>query len=92
MKTRALASMTGIFFEGLKDENQGGANWWRSSHVSQMRRDMGHPTRFNLVFPAESGQVETIEVHDFVPHSHEVLHKRLLRIITGINFGDCPEL
>src|SRR5215510_13898875 len=39
-----------------------------------------------------SGQVVAIEVHHLVPRSHEVLHKRLLRVVTSIDFRDCPEL
>ena len=39
-----------------------------------------------------SGKVVAIEVHHLVPRSHEVLHKRLLRVVTCIDFRDCPEL
>src|SRR5215472_3226305 len=39
-----------------------------------------------------SGQVKTIEVHHFAPRSHEVFHKGLLRVVTCIDFRECPEL
>src|ERR1019366_10103455 len=39
-----------------------------------------------------SGKVVAIQVHHLVPRSHEVLHKRLLRVVTCIDFRDCPEL
>src|ERR1700728_4178485 len=45
-----------------------------------------------LSFPLTSRQVVTIKVHHLVPRSREVLHKRLLRVVTGIDLGDCPEL
>src|SRR5208337_1046287 len=45
-----------------------------------------------LWLPPSSGKVVAIKVHHFVPRSHEVLHKRLLRVLTCVDFRDCPEL
>src|SRR5713226_3193648 len=42
--------------------------------------------------PPSSGKVVAIKVHHLVPRSHEVLHKRLLRVVTCIDFRDCSEL
>ena len=38
------------------------------------------------------GKVEAIQVHHLVPCSHEILHKRLLRVVGCVDFRDCPEL
>src|SRR5713226_6286966 len=43
-------------------------------------------------FPPSSGKVVAIKVHHLVPRSHEVLHKRVLRVVTCIDFRDCSEL
>src|SRR5713101_1718039 len=43
-------------------------------------------------FPPSSGKVVAIKVHHLVPRSHEVLHKRLLRVVARIDFRECPEL
>ena len=45
-----------------------------------------------LSFPPSSGKVVAIKVHHLVPRSHEVLHKRLLRVVTCIDFREGPEL
>src|SRR5215813_1361071 len=37
-------------------------------------------------------QIETIEIHHFVPHRYEVFHKLLLRIGLCINFRKSSEL
>ena len=42
--------------------------------------------------PPTSGKVVEIKVHHLVPRSHEVLYKRLLRVVTCIDFRECPEL
>src|SRR4051794_38022558 len=39
-----------------------------------------------------SGQVVAIEVHHLGPRSREVLHERLLRVVTCIDFRERPEL
>src|SRR5260370_19358421 len=43
-------------------------------------------------FPPSSGKVVAIKVHHLFPRSHEVLHKRLLRVVARIDFRQCPEL
>ena len=57
-----------------------------------LRLALNFLTRIALVHPTSLGKVVAIEVHHFAPCSHEVLHKRLLRVVTGIDFRDCPEL
>jgi hypothetical protein len=37
-------------------------------------------------------KIEAIQVHDLVPGGDEVMHKLLLRVVAGINFGDGAEL
>ena len=37
---------------------------------------------------AESGEIETVEVHDFGPRRHEVLHEFFLRITASIDLRD----
>ena len=37
-------------------------------------------------------EIETIQVHDLVPGSDEIVHKHLLRIIRPINLGNCAQL
>ena len=39
---------------------------------------------------SESGQIETIQVHDLGPGCHEVMHELLLRVVLGIDFGQGP--
>ncbi len=39
-----------------------------------------------------SGKVEAIEIHDLVPRSHKVTHKRLLRVVTRVDFRNGSEL
>src|SRR5690348_12841261 len=48
--------------------------------------------RLNSPVLRASGEVEAIEVHDLGPRGDEVLHKRLLRVVTCIDFRDRPEL
>src|ERR1700676_3327302 len=43
-------------------------------------------------FPPTSGNIVAIKVHHLVPRSREVLHKRLLRVVTRIDFRECPQL
>ena len=38
------------------------------------------------------GKVEAIEIHDLVPCSHEIPYKRVLRVITGVDFRNGSEL
>ena len=42
--------------------------------------------------PADSRQVETIQVHDLVPSGHEVADELLLTVRACIDFGQGPEL
>jgi hypothetical protein len=57
--------------------------WWSSDRFDVNRSpDRGR----------RSGEVEAIEVHDPVPRSHEVTHKRLLRVVTRIDLRDGSEL
>src|SRR6478752_1289876 len=44
------------------------------------------------IFPPSLGQIVAIQVHHFVPRSHEVLHKRLLRVAARVNFRERAEL
>src|SRR5208283_4761708 len=39
-----------------------------------------------------SGEVETVEVHDFVPHRYEVVQELLLGVLTSVDFRQGPEL
>src|SRR5687767_6482720 len=39
-----------------------------------------------------SGNVEPIQIHDFVPRRHEVSHELLLRIVTCVDFRKRAEL
>ena len=39
-----------------------------------------------------SGKVEAVKVHHLIPRSHKVLHERLLRVVTCIDFRECSEL
>lgn len=48
-----------------------------------------HPYR---LFTPPSPQIVTIQIHHLIPSRHEVFHKRLLRIVTGINLRDGPQL
>ena len=43
-------------------------------------------------FVLRSGEVETVEMHDFVPHRYEVLQELLLGVLTSIDFRQGPEL
>lgn len=40
----------------------------------------------------ESSEVETIEIHHFDPGRHKITHKRLLRVVAGVDFRDGSEL
>src|SRR5208282_163382 len=44
------------------------------------------------LFPPSSGKIVAVQVHHFTPRSHEVFHERLFRVVTGVDFRDCPEL
>ena len=39
-----------------------------------------------------SGEVETVKVHDFVPHRHKVMQELLLGVFTSVDFRQSPEL
>ena len=39
-----------------------------------------------------SVQIEAVEVHDLVPGRNEVTYERVLRIVTGVDFRNGPEL
>jgi len=39
-----------------------------------------------------SSEVETVKVHDFVPHHDKVVQELLLRVLTAIDFRQGPEL
>ena len=43
-------------------------------------------------FLPSSGKVVAVKIHYLVPRRREVLHKRFLRVVAGIDFGECPEL
>src|SRR6266567_9497414 len=45
-----------------------------------------------LALSPSSSKVVAIKIHYLVPRSREVLDKRLLRVVTRIDFCDCPEL
>src|SRR6516165_1993954 len=49
-------------------------------------------TKLAALFPPGSRQVVAIQVHHLVPCSHKVLHKRLFRVVTCIDFRNCSEL
>ena len=49
-------------------------------------------SKLTALLPPSSGKVEAIKVHHPAPRSHEVLHKRFLRVVTCIDFRDCLEL
>ena len=55
-------------------------SWRRSSNVS------------SSTFPLRSCKVEAIEIHHLAPCRHKVAYKRLLGVVTGIDFRDGPEL
>src|ERR1035441_10130519 len=42
--------------------------------------------------PFRSGEVETVEVHDFFPRGYEVVQELLLGVRTSIDFRQGPEL
>ena len=44
------------------------------------------------LFRAILSDIETVEVHHFCPRGHEIPHKLLLRVSSGINLGDCAQL
>src|SRR5690606_29222354 len=41
---------------------------------------------------ARSAEAEAVEVHDLVPHGHEVAHERLVRVVGRVDLGDGPQL
>ena len=43
-------------------------------------------------FMLRSGEVETVKVHDFVPHRYKVVHELLLGVLTSVDFRQGPEL
>ena len=43
-------------------------------------------------FMLPSGKVESVKVHDFVPHRHKVVQKFLLGVLTSVDFRQGPEL
>lgn len=45
-----------------------------------------------LMLPEASSQVETVQVHDFVPGGHEIPDEFFPAIFTGVNLSNGPEL
>src|SRR4030065_32777 len=43
-------------------------------------------------FMLRSSEVETVKVHDFVPHRYKVMHELLLGVLTSVDFRQGPEL
>jgi hypothetical protein len=43
-------------------------------------------------FMLRSGKVESVKVHDFVPHRYKVVKEFLLGILTSVDFRQGPEL
>jgi hypothetical protein len=43
-------------------------------------------------FMLRSGEVETVKVHDFVPHLYKVVQELLLGVLTSVDFCQGPEL
>ena len=43
-------------------------------------------------FMLRSGKVESVEVHDFVPHRYKVVKEFLLGVVTSVDFRQGPEL
>ena len=43
-------------------------------------------------FMLRSGEVETVKVHDFVPHRYKVMQELLLGVLTSVDFRQGPEL
>jgi len=39
-----------------------------------------------------SCKIETVKVHDFVPHRDKIVEELLLRVLTSVNFRQGPEL
>jgi hypothetical protein len=39
-----------------------------------------------------SSEVETVKVHDFVPHRYKVAQELFLGVLTSVDFGQGPEL
>src|SRR5208283_3398366 len=62
-----------------------------ATSVRRAERRSALAERFSALHPG-SGKVVAIKVHHLVPRRHEVLHKRLLRVVTSIEFRDGPEL
>jgi hypothetical protein len=65
--------------------------------LHQVRRDVlkGHPRNERPLpggTPKRLSEVEPIEIHHLVPGRDKVVNKLLLRIGTGVDFGQCAEL
>ena len=43
-------------------------------------------------FMLRSGEVETVKVHDFVPHRYKVILEQLQGVLTSVDFRQGPEL
>ena len=43
-------------------------------------------------FMLRSGEVETVKVHDFVPHRYKVMQEQLQGVLTSVDFRQRPEL
>jgi hypothetical protein len=41
---------------------------------------------------SRSGEVETVKIHDFVPHHYKVMKELLLGVVTSVDFRQGPEL
>jgi hypothetical protein len=44
------------------------------------------------IHPLRSDEVEAIEIHDLVPRRDEIIHERLLGVVTGVDLRQSPEL
>ncbi len=43
-------------------------------------------------FVLRSSEVETVKLHDFVPHRYKVVQELLLGVLTSVDFRQGPEL
>ena len=71
-----------------------GAGYYsRSARASRLNGGNGSVTSCSNPAPlTRPRQVEAVKIHHLVPRSHEVTHKRLLRVVAGIDFRDGSEL
>ena len=50
---------------------------------------MGH--RFLLYYEGKSSQIKTVEIHDFVPGRHKILHEFFLPVCTTIYLSNSAQ-